>query len=80
MLSSELELNDNVKKFLRFDSKISGSANERSYSQEDVKCIKKLHQEIKWLKGKYEVPIWSDKVEELPNNFNTALQRFRSLK
>ena len=24
--------------------------------------------------------LWSDKVEELANNFNTALQRFRSLK
>ena len=31
--------------------------------------------------GKYEVPtLRRDKVEEQPNNFNTALQRFRSLK
>ena len=62
MLSSELELNDNVKKFWEFDSKIAESANESGYSQEDVKCIKKLHQETKWLQGKYEVPmLWIDK-------------------
>ena len=24
--------------------------------------------------------LWSDKVEELPNDFNTALKRFRSLR
>ena len=35
----------------------------------------------KWLQGKYEVSmIWPDKVEELPNNFNTTLQIFISLK
>ena len=80
-LSSELELNDNVKKFWEFGSRIAESANESGYSHKDVKCIKKLHQETKWLQGKYEEPmLWSDKVEELPNNFNATLQRFRSLK
>ena len=47
MLSSELELNDNVKKFCEFNSKIDESANESNYSYEAVKCIKKLHQETK---------------------------------
>ena len=46
-----------------------------------LNAYKMLHQKNKWLQGKYKVPIlWSDKVEELPNNFNTALQRFRSQK
>ena len=81
MLSSELELNDNVKKFCEINSKIDESANESNYSYEAVKCIKKLHQETKWLQGKYKVPIlWSDKVKELTNIFNTALQRFKPLK
>ena len=55
MLSSKLESNDNVKKFWEFNSKIAESANGSGNSQEDVKCIKKLHQETKWLQGKYEV-------------------------
>ena len=80
MLSSELKLNDNVKNFWEFDSKIAESANGSGYSQEDVKCIKKLHQETKWLQVKYDLILWSDKVEKLPNNFNKALERFRSLK
>ena len=36
MSSCELGLNDNVKKFLEFDSKIAESANESGYSQADV--------------------------------------------
>ena len=80
MLTSKLELNDNVKTFWEFESKIAESINESDYSQDDVKCIKKLHQETKWLQGKYEIPmLWPDKVEELPNNFNATLQRLRSL-
>ena len=47
MLSCELELYENVKKFWEFDSKIAESANESGYSQEDVKCIKILHQKTK---------------------------------
>ena len=57
MLSCKLELNDNVKKFWEFDSKIAENANESGYSQEDVKSIKRLHQRNKWLQGKYEVPM-----------------------
>ena len=81
MLSCEIELNDKMKKFWEFDKGIAENASESGYYQENVKCIKMLHQKTKWLQGKYEVPmLWSDKVEELPNNFSTALQRFRSLK
>ena len=57
MLSRKFELNDNVKKFWEFNSKIAESANESGYSQEDVKSIKRLHQRNKWLQGKYEVPV-----------------------
>ena len=40
-----------------------------------------MHQKLKWLQGKYEVPmLCSGKAEELPNNFNTALHSFRSLR
>ena len=82
MLSCELELNDDVKKFWEFDSKIAESANERvtilkRMLNAEKGCIKKT----KRLQGKYEVPkLWSDKVEELSNNFNTTLKRFRSLR
>ena len=66
--------------FWGFDSKIAESINESDYSQDDVKCIKKLHQETKWLQGKYELPmLWPDKVEELSNNSNATLQKLRSL-
>ena len=42
---------------------------------------KKAASKKKWFQGKYEVlMLWSDKVEELQNNFNTVLQRFKSLK
>ena len=78
MLSCEIELNDKMKKFWEFDRAIAESASESGYYQENVKCIKMLHQKTKWLQRKYEVPmLWSDKVEELPNNFSIALQRFR---
>ena len=56
--SSELELNDNANKFWEFDLKIAESATESGCSQEDVKCIKKLHQETKWLQGKTVVKNW----------------------
>ena len=76
-IKTKYELNDNVKTFWEFDSKIAESINESDYSQDDVECIKKLHQETKWLQGKYE--LWPDKVEGLPNNFNATLQSLRSL-
>ena len=42
---------------------------------------KKVASKNQMVTGKYEVPtLQRDKVEEQPNNFNTALQRFRSLK
>ena len=56
--SSELELNDNANKFWECDLKIAESANESDCSQEDVKCIKKPHQETKWLQGKTVVKNW----------------------
>ena len=57
------------------------NTNESGYSQDTVKCMKKLHQETKKTMGKYKVSmLWPDKVEELPGNFNLTLLRFRSLK
>ena len=42
---------------------------------------KKVASKKQMVTGKYEVPMLQrDKVEEHPNNFNTALRRFRSLK
>lgn len=77
----EYKLNGSWKKFWEFNSKIMENANESNYSQDDVKCIMKLHQETKKTKWKYEVTmLQSDKLEQLPNNFNTTLRKFWSLK
>ena len=77
----EYELNGSWKKFWEFNSNIMENANESDYSQDDFKCIMKLHQETRKTKWKYEVPmLQSGKLEELPNKFNTTLRKFWSLK
>lgn len=55
MITKKYEsLNEDVKGFQEFDSKIFKSSNENGYSQDGIEFLKKLHQGTKQIKRKYE--------------------------
>ena len=75
------ELNDAVKKFWEFDSKLINNVMKMVYPKKIRSSLSKLQKDTKLVNGHYEVPMLGlDKDAKLPNNFYMALRRFKLLK
>ena len=80
-MTEDAELNENLKKFWGYGSKMELTGSKAGLSQNDMEFLKKLDESSILFDGKYQVPmLWSPGNIRLPNNYNMVLKRFNFLK
>ena len=73
-------IHNSVKQFWEYEECINANSQETTMPMSNIKCLRKLTRETKFTNGKYEVPmLWKESCEELPDNYQIALQRLKLL-
>ena len=73
-------IHNSVKQFWEYEECINANSQETTMPMSNIKCLRKLTRETKFTNGKYEFPmLWKESCEELPDNYQIALQRLKLL-